>query len=100
MDFDAQYRQDLINFFNDKEKKDPSAQDFLLTTNQKLTKVALRAEHQPLKKELPKPIALEEDEYFQRLEQIIARDFFPSTFVPPADGDGEQRFLKMSIDEF
>lgn len=100
MDFDAQYRQDLINFFNDKQSKDPNSSDFLLTTSQKLTQVALRVEQPAAPKELPRPKALEEDEYFKRLELIIARDFFPSTFVPPSSSEEEQRFLQMSVDEF
>jgi len=44
---------------------------------------------------LPKPEPLEEDEYYQKLEQIIARDFFPSNFVAT-----DEAHIRMSLDEF
>ena len=50
---------------------------------QKIMKIALRTDPniQVKKTEyLPKPKPLEEDDYYKKLEQIIARDFFPANF--------------------
>ena len=57
----------------------------------------LRSDHikPQLKKDLPKPEPLEEDEYYQKLEQIIARDFFPNNFIATEDNH-----IQMSLDEF
>jgi Nuclear protein Es2 len=57
----------------------------------------LRSDHvkPQSQKDLPKPEPLEEDEYYQKLEQIIARDFFPTNFVATDDAH-----IRMSLDEF
>ena len=44
---------------------------------------------------MPKPQAIDEDEYYQKLEQIIARDFFPDNF----DSTNNEH-IQMSLDEF
>ena len=54
-----------------------------LHLEQKIRKIALRTDSnlQVKKPEyIPKPKPLEEDDYYKKLEQIIARDFFPSNF--------------------
>lgn len=98
MDFDAQYRADLINIYNEKQKKDTS-HNYLLPVKHKITTIALRGQPTSKPKPLPKPQTLEEDDYFLRLEQLIAKDFFPSNFEPSKFENSDQ-FLKMSIDEF
>lgn len=98
MDFDAQYRADLINIYNEKQRKDTS-KDYLLPVSHKITTIALRSEQTPKVKPIPKPTTLDEDEYFTNLEQIIARDFFPQNF-DKQNFEHSEKFLKMSVDEF
>ena len=54
MDFDAQYRADLVNIYNDKQRKDTS-QNYLLPVQHKITTVALRGEPVLKPKPIPKP---------------------------------------------
>ena len=64
MDIDAQYRADLINIYNEKQRKDTS-RDYLLPVAHKITTIALRAEpSSKVNLKVPRPSVLEEDEYF------------------------------------